>query len=120
MLQQNKKNQENESNEVHFSNVESPSKRRPFSPTSISFQLGERPGSRNSNHHYSHNNNNFFHHTHHNNDENQDDDDDDDDDILIIKPPNEIENSDSKNPIFTKKKRTLHIIEMLLQELKVG
>ncbi|EER35614.1 hypothetical protein CTRG_00353 [Candida tropicalis MYA-3404] len=105
MLQQNKKNQENESNEVHFSNVESPSKRRPFSPTSISFQLGERPGSRNSNHHYSHNNNNFFHHTHHNNDENQDDDDDDDDDILIIKPPNEIENSDSKNPIFTKKKK---------------
>ncbi|RCK62589.1 Low-affinity potassium transport protein [Candida viswanathii] len=88
MLQQNKKNEENDSNGVHFSNVESPSKRRPFSPTSISFQLGDRPGSRSSNRH-AHNNDNG----------------DDDDDILIIKPPIEIENSDSKNPIFTRKKK---------------
>ncbi|KAK6456404.1 low affinity potassium transporter [Scheffersomyces xylosifermentans] len=30
----------------------------------------------------------------------------DEDDVLIIKPPNVIENSDSRNPIYTKKKRS--------------
>ncbi|CAK9436979.1 uncharacterized protein LODBEIA_P14660 [Lodderomyces beijingensis] len=81
MLQEEQKTKNNKRNSISFINVSSPSKSRANSShkrhlSDVGTNASPRTGA---NH------------------------DDDDDDVLVIKPPTEIENSGSLNPIFTKK-----------------